>query len=344
MIPTMILSLALLGGDCSTGNCQTPQFFGGGFNMGQPTYLQPTYYAPQAPAQDIPMMARYWVNYEGMRFIVEGWRLTPGSNNVTWYKSHPFNALAYANARTEKAEKAANLASFAPRSTEPDGGPPWTIMYPKNKPTGDLPPTTLEPKNPPTGEIGQVAPVIQNFGLRPDKIGNGKASYTADSDEAKRFVQEAIADSGEAGKMHLTVIGTDDEQARVMNDIKTDPAFNNLRDTLLVQGYKPGEWPVDPSLGFQTNGKPSIYVQAAKGPGDAKGGRVLLRANDYSIGAKGLAEAIRKADPNYQPSNDPTPSSVSGSCPLGFTRDHWGFIVVVGVILLIVIYLPRKAG
>jgi hypothetical protein len=175
-------------------------------------------------------------------------------------------------------------------------------------------------------------------GVTPHAENKGE-TYTASTPEAARFVTQAVEGERD-GKLHVTIIGSDDERARVVNDIKTDPSFAGLRDTLLVQDYKPGEWPVDPKLGFRA-GKPAIIVQAAKGPGERKGGRVVFRCSDYSIGATGLAEAIRKADPNYRPDKDPTPTTPSGGdLPFGLT-DTQVMLAIAAVVVGFLVYTRR---
>lgn len=186
--------------------------------------------------------------------------------------------------------------------------------------------------------------VVQNFGIEPGKHEYRDDHYTAPSDESRRFVAGAKQAEADAGKLHVTVIGTDDERAPVVNDLKTHPAFAGLRDSLLIQDYRPDEWAVDPSLGFRA-GKPAIVVQTARGPGDPRGGRVVYRSRDYAMGPAKLAEAIRKADPNYRPQDDPGPDGPAvnpASCPLGFSRDHWPEIVVAGLVL--VAFYARKRG
>lgn len=164
--------------------------------------------------------------------------------------------------------------------------------------------------------------------------------YTAHSTEAKKFLSEAI--EAPEGKIHVTVIGNADECARVDNDIRTDPAFEGIREKLWVQTYVPGAWAIAPPLGFKA-GKPSIYVQSAKGPEDPKGGRVIYRAMDYSVGATGLAEAIRKADPNYRPDLDPGPHKPTPpSLPNPFASiDDTNMIIMVGGLLLVLL-IPKK--
>jgi hypothetical protein len=183
-----------------------------------------------------------------------------------------------------------------------------------------------------------------NFGMEPARMKTGPKT-TATSDEARLFVKEARADSPHQSLLHVTVIGTDDERAPVVHDLMNNPAFASLKPTMLVQDYTREEWPVDPSLGFVTTGKPTIIVQTAKGPADPKGGRVVYRASDYSMGPEALADAIRKANPDYKPSVDPGPSTgkpSASACPLGFTRYHWPVILIVGVGLVLLNRLPRK--
>jgi hypothetical protein len=199
----------------------------------------------------------------------------------------------------------------------------------------------------PTARIGvdptETKPAIQNYGLRPDKMGRKPEAYTAGSAEAQRFVQESKGEAGEAGKLHVTVIGSEADCAPVVGDLKSHPALAGVRERLMIQDYRPNEWPVSPSLGFQVNGKPTILIQSARGPGDAKGGRVVYRAMDYTGGAERLAEEIRKADPRYNPSLDPGPGrSGRGECPLGFNTEHWPAIFIVGVGILLVILNPKR--
>ena len=200
-----------------------------------------------------------------------------------------------------------------------------------------------------TSDIGRiVGPIasVTNFGVDEHRVAQVRG-VIAKSEEAKRFVQEAvggiIVDS-----IHVTVIGTDSERQRVVRDLNTHPSFDGIRSSLMIQDYRPDEWPVDKSLGFVVNGNPTILVQTAKGPSDTNGGRVIFRADDYSIGPDGLAEAIRKADPSYDPSKDPSPTNKKRlgplACPLGFNATHWPHILRVGVLVFIIFSLPKKGS
>lgn len=201
----------------------------------------------------------------------------------------------------------------------------------------------VSPRITPPVAAPKSAGEIDNYGLAPERMMR-QPVYRAHSAEARQFVREAQAEAEPNARLHVTVIGTDAERAGVMKDLVTNPALVGLKDEILVQDYAPEEWPVESALGFQP-GKPSIVIQTAKGPSDPKGGKVVYRASDYSMGPEALAAEIRKADPNYKPQSDPGPSTgISGSkCPLGFSRDHWPWIAAV-VIGLFLLPATRKEG
>jgi hypothetical protein len=100
----------------------------------------------------------------------------------------------------------------------------------------------------------------------------------------------------DAGKQRLTVIGTVSDRARVVNDLKNAPELAAYRTALVVKSYDPSHWAVA-NAGFRTSGAPSIYLQEADGT-------VLHRQDGYA-GAADLANALRKAQPDYDPNKDP---------------------------------------
>lgn len=175
-----------------------------------------------------------------------------------------------------------------------------------------------------------------NYGLDVSRLSHTPA-YSAHGAEANEFVQEIVRRTpmveAKDSAYHVTVIGTPDERAKVVNDIKTHKAFDGLRDRLLVQDYAPGEWAVDPKLGFKTDGRPSIYVQTSANRGDPRGGRVVYRTRDYSLGPEGLASAIRKADPHYNPDIDP------GINPFSIPQS---WLIAGAVVIGAAVLLPKK--
>jgi hypothetical protein len=139
-------------------------------------------------------------------------------------------------------------------------------------------------------------------GVEADKVGIHGEQYRINGRlAAKKHAIETI-EKGDGGqvpddtkKLRLTIIGTEADQARVLADVNSHAAFASLKDKLLTQDYSPANWAL--SAGFVTTGGPTIYLQAPDG-------KVLLRQDSYA-GADALAEAIRKADPNYDPTRDP---------------------------------------
>lgn len=276
--------------------------------LAAPTFAQAVRYAEPAAAPKYYVVKRHRVVHEGLHFEVEGYQ--EDSGKIRWEMDRDFNRQSYLAAKQ-------SAATHAPAV--------------RPSPSGDDRP------------VGQVTGQALNFGMEPGRMGD-KSRYTAPSEKARQFIQES---AGPDVKLHVTVIGSDDNRAPVVNDLMTNPAFASVRGSMLVQDYAPGEWEVDPSLGFKTDGQPTILVQTGKSAADPKGGRVVYRASDYSMGAEALAEEIRKINPNYKPAVDPGPATgkkSTGVCPLGFTDAHWPYILIVGIGVFFVYRLPRKGG
>lgn len=95
--------------------------------------------------------------------------------------------------------------------------------------------------------------------------------------------------------LRLTIIGTAEQRQAVRNDLESNPELAVYKDKILVMDYAPDHWTLQ--CGFFTQGSPTIYVQRANG-------EVLHRQDDYNDGPTGLATALRRIDPNYQPNRD----------------------------------------
>ncbi len=101
-------------------------------------------------------------------------------------------------------------------------------------------------------------------------------------------------------KWFLTIVGDEPMRKQVLRDLEIDPGLAVLRPRLHVNAYDPKAWHVS-QVGLQ----PGITLQQ---PPDATGrSAVQWRFRTYA-GPLALAEAIRKADPNYQPATDPDPA------------------------------------
>ncbi|HEV3143032.1 MAG TPA: hypothetical protein VGZ47_04015 [Gemmataceae bacterium] len=163
--------------------------------------------------------------------------------------------------------------------------------------------------------VGAAADAVPNFGIMQAKLNgtiahhsiNGRSVSEAD---ALAALQGKLTDDSQ--KLRLTIIGPENQRHAVLADLESSPSLAPLKDKVLVQSYDPKHWAVV-NTGFRTTGQPTIYLQSADG-------KVLHRQDEYR-GPEKLAEAIRKADPNYQPDKDPdlnktNPPSVSPSFDL----------------------------
>lgn len=127
-------------------------------------------------------------------------------------------------------------------------------------------------------------------GVEVDKIGTGK--YVVNGHAAtKQQAYEAIESGGVddiSTKKRITIIGTADECAKAQLAMPADVA-----KWAVVKCYKPDDWyPRD--NGFVCTGSPTIYVQNANG-------EVIHRQDNLD----GIATAINKANPGYDPKSDP---------------------------------------
>jgi hypothetical protein len=250
-----------------------------------------------------------WIKYDGMEFPVWGYKAKNGK--ITWDSALIDNIKQYKLAKSKSGDAAV-----------PDKLDNANIAKPGNN---------------------EINGAWWSHGVDPTKLTKDPAKYHAQSQTAIDFVKDIQKwDEFGSGKMHVTVIGTEDERNKVINDIAHNKAFDDVRDNLFVQGYDPKDWQVDPLLGFLA-GKPAIYVQACKNVQDPKGGRVILRTADYSIGPNGLSEAIRKADPKYKPDKDPSPDRpVPHTKATDFLDNPW--LLTGGAIVFILLFIPSKKG
>jgi hypothetical protein len=152
---------------------------------------------------------------------------------------------------------------------------------------------------------------------------NGHERYTLNG----REVGDAqIPDDSKRNR--LIIIGSDEEQKRLADDLRTQPMLAPLVRDLVVHSYRPDHWHVA-RAGYDVGGHPSVYLVSADG-------KVLSHSASYA-GPEKLAEAIRKADPKYDPSKDPdltkSQSNPNSSFPL----------YVMGGLLLLLLLLGKRS-
>jgi len=165
-------------------------------------------------------------------------------------------------------------------------------------------PSSLQPHD--SGPSQGQLPVIeqdgvQNFGIVRAGLNGSNERITLDGREITRSEAERILQAGslndDSGKLRLTVIGTEADRRRVLQDLQGP--LRDIAEQCLVQDYPPDHWAVT-GAGFYAAGRPTIYIQAPDGS-------VLHRQDDYNDGAEGLRKAfqcLRKPNPNYQPDKD----------------------------------------
>jgi hypothetical protein len=170
------------------------------------------------------------------------------------------------------------------------------------------------------------------FGVDPEKISPDEHYRIGDREVSKREAIEQLgAPAGQipndAANLRLTVIGADEDRRRVLDDLAKSLALAPWKDKLVVQDYAPADWAVA-GVGFVTSGKPTLYLQQPDG-------KVLLRLDQYE-GPDALAEALRKADPNYRPDQDPNgkPKPPPPDAPGGLPA-HYYWMAGAALLLLL---------
>lgn len=183
---------------------------------------------------------------------------------------------------------------------------------------------------------------IPNFGVDQKRINHEpQGRYTINGREITAAqAHEAIVNAGygtlpdDAKLMRMTLIGSKTDTGKVLSDLASDSNLAALKDKVLVQSYLYPDPATDSMLkhcGFVCEGSPSIYLQTPDG-------KVRHRQAAYDGPAK-LAEAIRKADPTYDPAKDPDltkPAPAPAPAPLtGGSPTTWILAALGGFIALL---------
>jgi hypothetical protein len=142
-------------------------------------------------------------------------------------------------------------------------------------------------------------PGRSNFGLDRERIRAGN-HYRLNGRDATREQIEQLLQGGKdipdnTRKLRIVIIGSDAERRPVVDDF-AGPELAAWKDQAVIQDYAPDHWHVA-RAGYFTGGHPTIYVLAPDGT-------VLHRQDNYTGGASALADALRRARPDYQPEKD----------------------------------------
>ena len=227
------------------------------------------------------------------------------------------------------------------------GGGMWVVVFLKSPPPP--PPFNLVGNQPrPPAE-----PPLLRWALapaRPPVGGNGMswkpwwrktARYTVagvecTKDTAIQAILGGLED--DSTKLFLTAIGPPAERQKVLSDLDGDPALAAYKGKLHAAAYDPSAWEVAP--GFRKDGRPTIYLQNAKG-------KVLHRQDDYQGGAAALAQALEKATSAqglrkpqpYDPAKDPECRRPHPQAP----KSPWYVLAGGGLCLLALLLLSKKS-
>jgi len=216
--------------------------------------------------------------------------------------STPGNTAGTGGSSAARESPPASTKPAQPPPPSPPPSPPQPSSTAPDAAGRDAPPGGPGAASKPEGQLPVVEQDgVQNFGI--DRAGlDGSAERITlggreiPRSEVMRILQaESLTD--DSGKLRLTVIGTEADRRRVLDDLKG--SLSDIANQCLVQDYPPDHWAVA-GVGFYTAGKPTIYVQAPDG-------KVLHRQDDYADGAEGFRQAferLRKPDPDYRPDKD----------------------------------------
>ena len=147
----------------------------------------------------------------------------------------------------------------------------------------------------------------------------------------------AVGATGELpNRVHVTFIGSQVEREAARKDLEKNPEYQRIAaqmgDLLAVQDYGP-ENPLVKDVGLVDGGKPDIIIQTTAHP------MPLYRAHSYP-GSDVLVGEIRRADPRYDPSQDPNGSPLPGGLDLSrlfeFPSSPTEWLIIAGIGCLLV--------
>jgi hypothetical protein len=133
----------------------------------------------------------------------------------------------------------------------------------------------------------------------------------APGDETGQLSKDLQDDSA---RPRLTLIGSKPDCDRVLSDLASSSALSPEKARWLTTSFRPDAWQV--RCGFHTHGSPVVYCQAPNG-------KVLHRQDVYE-GPEQLAEALRKAHPDYRPDVDPNLTKPKPKLPAPGPGPHPG--------------------
>jgi hypothetical protein len=335
MVATLLTLLATCFQTCAGPTCSPTSFY----TYPRDVVVRSSWTVPlSVPVESTPAWSWQRVTKDGIPFYAWGYTDSVGAFN--WGSDNPpINRAQYdaAKAAVEKAAKKAEEQAKEPAQAKVPDKPNATDGHA----TGDVSPVAASYED--RAESARPGPSAPEGTVV--KLSNGSKGYGYGVDPFKihehakqreYYYTNAGEDQQSERKrdIHLTLIGSKEDRDKVLEDLKSDAELKAAASRAMIQDYDPGDWEVDPSLNFPTGGKPDILIQA-------QDGSVLWRANNYKdVGPEGLTEALRKADPSYDPSKDPQPGGDGGpKLPLG-SKEMW---IAIGAVIVLLMLLPTRS-
>jgi hypothetical protein len=150
-----------------------------------------------------------------------------------------------------------------------------------------------------------VDPPFRNFGVKISATETGthyrRSGVELSQEEADALISGTSPLAADAAdkRLQVIIIGADDKTRPVVEAFNVNEELKTLKQGYVVRAFRPDAWQVA-RTGYVCDGHPTIYLLD-------NGGKVLYRRDDFDCGADGLADALRDADPDYKPENDPGP-------------------------------------
>lgn len=180
-----------------------------------------------------------------------------------------------------------------------------------------------------------VDPPFCNFGVNISATEIG-THYRRSGVELSREEADAVLSGmsplvGDAGdkRLQVVIIGPDDKTRPVVEAFNANEELKTLKEDYIVRAFRPDAWQVAKS-GYVCDGTPTIYLLD-------NGGKVLYRRDDFDCGPDGLAAALRDADPDYKPENDPGP--LSGVPSVSDPATMIGLSVALSVVVALLLFV-----
>lgn len=197
-------------------------------------------------------------------------------------------------------------------------------------------PAPVEPAKPEVETGDRPVNKGLNFGLDLGKLSAELSpKYTSNSPARAAAMIEAQADDSPRDKPFLTIIGSDQARAQVVHDWKTEAVFDGIREGTNFGEFSAADWQVKGDLGYLGGKDFAILVQRPDGV-------VVYRSHDFGgqSSREDIAQALRKAHPNYDPANDPGPGRKPKTPEPIVTN---GRMVVAGIALVaLLLVLPGR--